>query len=154
MSELTVDATIENLDIVTDFINEQLEQAGCGAKIIMQTDLAVEEIYVNIAHYAYHPEIGKATIRCKVDGEPIQIVIGFVDGGKPYNPLEKEKPDVTASLGERQIGGLGVFLAEKMMDELSYAFQDGKNILTICKKTNLRQYGNDKIESDGEKKWN
>lgn len=134
MTELTVDATIENLDAVTDFINEQLEQAGCGTKIIMQTDLAVEEIYVNIAHYAYHPKIGKATVCCTVSGEPLQIVIGFVDGGKPYNPLEKKSPDIAAGAGERQIGGLGVFLAEKMMDDISYTYQDGKNILTICKK--------------------
>ena len=59
---------------------------------------------------------------------------GFVDEGKPYNPLEKEKPDVTVSAKERQIGGLGVFLAQKMMDDISYEFQNGKNILTICKK--------------------
>ena len=67
-------------------------------------------------------------------GDPLQVVIGFVDEGKPYNPLEKEKPDVTVSAKERQIGGLGVFLAQKMMDDISYEFQNGKNILTICKK--------------------
>ena len=120
MMELTVDATVENLDTVTDFVNRQLEQAGCSPKVIMQTDLAVEEIYVNIAHYAYHPKTGKATIRCTVGGSPLQVVIGFVDGGKPYNPLEKEKPDVTASAKERQIGGLGIFLAQKMIDDISY----------------------------------
>ena len=134
MMELTVDATVENLDTVTDFVNGQLEQAGCSPKVIMQTDLAVEEIYVNIAHYAYHPKTGKATIRCAVGGDPLQVVIEFVDEGKPYNPLEKEKPDVTVSAKERQIGGLGVFLAQKMMDDISYEFQNGKNILTICKK--------------------
>ena len=134
MTELTVAATLGNLDAVTDFVNEQLENVGCSAKIIMQTDLAVEEIFVNIALYAYHPEIGEATVRCSVGGEPLRIVIGFVDGGKPYNPLEKAEPDITAAVQERQIGGLGVFLAQKMMDDISYEFLNGKNILTICKK--------------------
>ena len=78
----------------------------------MQTDLAVEEIYVNIAHYAYH-QTGKATIRCAVGGDPLQVVIGFVDEGKPYNPLEKEKPDVTVSAKERQIGAWRYFLRKK-----------------------------------------
>lgn len=134
MTELTVAATLENLDAVTDFVNEQLERAGCSQKVIMQIDLAVEEIYVNIAHYAYHPEIGKATVRCEVGGNPLQIAIGFVDGGKPYNPLEKDEPDVTSSAQERPIGGLGVFLVKKLMDDISYEFQKGKNILTVCKK--------------------
>lgn len=134
MPELTVAATPENLDAVTDFVNRQLEQAGCSAKIIMQTDLAVEEIFINIAHYAYHPEIGEAIVRCGVGGNPIQVVIGFVDSGKPYNPLSQETPDLTASVQERQIGGLGVLLAQKMMDDISYEFQNGKNILTLCKK--------------------
>lgn len=134
MTELTVEAILENLDTVTEFINAQLEQAGCGTKIIMQTDLAVEEIYVNVAHYAYHPDIGETTIRCAVGGDPIQIEISIVDSGKPYNPLENQEPDVTADVKERQIGGLGVFLAQKVMDNISYEFKEGKNILTIYKK--------------------
>lgn len=133
MAELTVSATLENLDPVTDFINEQLELKGCSMKLQTQVDLAVEEIYVNIAHYAYHPEDGVATIRCEVGGEPLQITIEFLDSGKPYNPLEKEDPDLTLDVEERDMGGLGIYMVKNLVDEISYEYRDGKNILTIQK---------------------
>ena len=133
MAELTVAATLENLDTVTDFVNAELERANCLPKLITQVDLAVEEIYVNIAHYAYHPETGEATVRCEVGGDPLQVKIGFADRGRPYNPLAREDPDVAAGLEEREIGGLGVFLAKNLMDDISYQFRDGKNVLTISK---------------------
>ena len=103
-------------------------------KAQMQIAIAVEEIYVNIARYAYHPEVGEATIRCEVGGEPLQVVIQFMDGGKPYNPLEKDDPDTTLGVEEREIGGLGIFMVKKSMDDISYTYADGKNILTIRKK--------------------
>lgn len=134
MAEITVAATLENLDMVTDFINEQLEKADCSMKLMTQVDLAVEEIYVNIAHYAYHPEVGEAVVRCEVSGDPLQIIIGFEDHGKPYNPLEKEDPDITRSAEERPIGGLGIFMVKKLVDDISYEFKNGKNVLTISKK--------------------
>ena len=85
----------------------------------------------NIARYAYHPEVGEATIRCEVGGEPLQVVIQFMDGGKPYNPLEKDDPDTTLGVEEREIGGLGIFMVKKSMDKIDYEYSDGKNILTI-----------------------
>lgn len=133
MAELTVAATLENLELVTEFVNEQLSLAGCSGKLVTQIDLAVEEIYVNIAHYAYHPVVGEATVRCEVGGDPLQITIDFRDDGKPYNPLEKEDPDITLGAQHRQIGGLGIFMVKKLMDGVSYEFRDGKNVLTVSK---------------------
>ena len=133
MAELTIDATLENLDQVLDFVNQQMELAGCTPKLMNQVDVAVEEIYVNIARYAYHPDVGKAQVRCETGGDPFRIVIGFVDRGRPYNPLEKEDPDVTLSAEKREIGGLGIFLAKQLMDEIEYEFREGENILTLRK---------------------
>ncbi len=134
MAELTLTASLENLDQVLDFVHRQLEAADCSERIIGQVDLAVEELYTNIANYAYCPQPGEAKIRCAVQGDPLQVVIGFTDQGKPYNPLQREDPDVTAGAEDRKIGGLGVFLAKKLMDELDYEFKDGSNVLTIRKR--------------------
>lgn len=128
-----MEATVENLELVTDFINEQLESNGCSAALAAQVDLAVEEIYVNIAHYAYHPAPGSATIRCGVGGNPLSVVIEFLDEGRPYNPLEKEDPDITLCAEERAVGGLGIFMVKNLMDDIRYEHIDGKNILTIKK---------------------
>ena len=133
MKEITVPAALGELGRVTDFINEELEAQGCPLKAQMQIDIAVEEIYVNIAHYAYHPEVGEATVRCAVGGDPLQVEIQFLDSGTPYNPLAKEDPDTSLSAEERQIGGLGIYMAKKSMDHITYNYEDGKNVLTIKK---------------------
>lgn len=133
MKEITVPAKLEELDRVTEFINGELEACGCSAREQMQIDIAVEEIYVNIARYAYHSTVGTATVRCTVGGDPLQVTIQFQDEGRFYNPLEKKDPDLTLSAEERQIGGLGIYMVKKSMDDISYEYQDGKNILTIRK---------------------
>lgn len=142
MSEITVPAVIEELDTVMQFVDQHLEAANCSAKVIGQIELAVEEIYTNIVNYAYHPQKGTAKICCEVKGEPLQVMIGFSDEGKPYNPLERKQPDVTASVEDREIGGLGIFLVRKMMDEVEYQYAGGKNILTIRKNVEERGTGN------------
>ncbi len=128
--ELSVDAVIDNLDIVMDFVNTELEMSGCDKKIKTQISIAIEEIYTNIANYAYQPEIGGVMIRMTVGKE---IVIEFEDNGAPYNPIEKPDPDITKSAEEREIGGLGIFMVKKMMDSIDYQHVDHKNILTIRK---------------------
>ena len=133
MKSLTVPARIDQLDTVQEFIQQELETQDCMPKVMIQISIAVEEIFVNIAHYAYQPVEGDATIRCEVGGDPLEVTIQFLDNGKPYNPLEKEDPDVTLSAEERGIGGLGIFMVKKSMDSLDYEYQDGKNILTIKK---------------------
>jgi anti-sigma regulatory factor (Ser/Thr protein kinase) len=94
----------------------------------------VEEVYVNIAHYAYNPEIGGVTIRVQIEEEPLEIILTFIDKGKPYDPLAKEDPDVTLAVEDRQIGGLGIFMVKKSMDNISYEYNEGRNILTLKRK--------------------
>lgn len=133
MKTLTVPARIDQLEVVQEFIQQELEKQDCSPKAQIQISIAVEEIFVNIAHYAYKPVEGDATIRCEVGGDPLEVTIQFLDHGKPYNPLAKEDPDVTLSAEERGIGGLGIFMVKKSMDSLDYEYHDGKNILTIKK---------------------
>ena len=133
MKDITVDATLDNLEVVQDFVREELESRGCSMKVMMQIEIAVEEIYVNIVHYAYNPEVGKATIRCEVLDNPMQVVIQFLDSGVPFDPLAKEDADITLSAEERNIGGLGIFMVKQSMDEVNYEYKEGKNVLTIKK---------------------
>jgi anti-sigma regulatory factor (Ser/Thr protein kinase) len=134
MKELTIAATIENIETVTDFVNEQLEAYDCPMKAQMQIDIAIDELFGNIAHYAYNPEIGSATVRVEVIEDPLSVVITFIDNGIPYDPLKKEDPNTTLSADEREIGGLGIFMVKKTMDDVIYEYKDGQNRLTIVKK--------------------
>ena len=134
LKELNITAVPENLEQVTAFVEAQLEQWDCPPKVLMQLTLAVEEIFINISSYAYDPEIGPATIRVEVGQEPIEVSITFMDKGKPYDPLQKKDPDLSLSAEERQIGGLGIFLVKKTMDDIRYEYVGGKNILRIVKR--------------------
>ncbi len=133
MKELNVEAKDENLYQVLDFVNEQLEAFDCAPAVKIQLDIAVEEIFVNISHYAYNPEVGPATIRAEVTQDPLSVTLTFMDHGIPYDPLVKEDPDITLSAEERAIGGLGIFMVKKSMDQVEYEYKDGQNILTIKK---------------------
>ena len=134
MADLTVDALVSNLDQVLAFVDGQLETMDCSMKAQMQIDVAVEEIYVNIANYAYAPETGKAYISVRPDPENASVTIEFRDNGIPFDPLAKADPDVTLSAEERKIGGLGIYMVKKSMDAMEYNRKDGQNILTITKK--------------------
>lgn len=131
MQELVISAVNDNLDRVQDFVSGFLEEAGFQTKQIMQVNIAVEEIYVNISSYAYNPDVGPVTIRCTSDAN--KAVIEFIDSGKRYNPLEREDPDITQAAEERGVGGLGVFMVKKLMDNISYRYENGNNILIIEK---------------------
>ncbi|MGI6069840.1 MAG: ATP-binding protein [Blautia sp.] len=132
--ELIVPAKLDELPKVLEFIDRELERLECSMKTQMQIDIAVEEIYVNIAHYAYQPGMeGDAKICCAVGGEPLKVSIQFIDNGIPYNPLEKQDPNIALSAEDRNIGGLGIFMVKKSMDNVTYNYEDGKNILTIHK---------------------
>ncbi len=133
MKELQVMATLENTEKVLNFIEEELDHIDCPVKAKMQLSVAVDEIFSNIARYAYQPEIGPATVRMEIKEEPLMVVLTFLDKGMPYNPLMREDPDVTEGLEEREIGGLGIFLVKKTMDAVEYEYKDEKNILTIKK---------------------
>ncbi|MBR2885812.1 MAG: ATP-binding protein [Clostridia bacterium] len=133
MKELTIAATVENIETVTDFVNEQLEAFDCLIRAQMQIDIAIDELFGNIAHYAYSPGIGQATVQVDVVEEPLSVVITFIDNGVPYDPLAKADPDTTLSVEERDIGGLGIYMVKKSMDEIAYEYKDGQNILKIKK---------------------
>ena len=131
--ELEVEATVDNLRNVMDFVDEYLERIGCGMKEQMQIDVAVEEIFVNIANYAYAPGTGKAKVSLSTEASPQAVLIRFTDSGVPYNPMAKEDPDVTLAAEDREIGGLGIFMVKKSMDDVIYEYRDGQNILTLKK---------------------
>ena len=134
MKELTIAAVVENIDTVTEFVNVQLEALNCSMKAQMQIDIAIDELFGNIAHYAYNPDVGSATVRVEVTEEPLAVIITFIDGGVPYDPLKTADPDISLSAEDRQLGGLGIYMVKKSMDEISYEYKDGKNILSIKKK--------------------
>ena len=129
---LSVEASTEQLDSVLAFTDAFLERNDCLPKAQMLIDLSVEEVFVNIAHYAYPGGTGEASVSLAMDGE--NAIITFEDSGKEYNPLKKKDPDITLSAEERPIGGLGIFLVKKNMDDVSYCRKDGKNILKLVKK--------------------
>ena len=131
--ELETAASVNELDKVIGFVDEQLESADCPMNIQLQIELAVEEIFVNIANYAYAPGSGNAVIRVGISGDPLTAEITFMDHGVQYDPLAKEDPDVSLPASERDIGGLGIFLTKKNMDELFYEYRDGMNIFTMKK---------------------
>lgn len=134
MKELNIEAKTENLDQVIEFVKECLGQYDCSDRILTQLIIAIEEIFVNVAHYAYGQEEGRATVRIEIKKNPLSVVISFLDNGVQYNPLEKPDPDITLSAEQRQIGGLGIFMVKKSMDAVAYEYKEGQNILTITKK--------------------
>ena len=135
VNELTMEAEYGRLDEVMGFVDGLLEKYGCPEYVQLQIDLAVEELYLNIASYAYYPDTGSATIRVEYRKRPVRnVTITFIDSGSPYDPLAKEDPDTALAAEQRPIGGLGIFMAKKMMDEIRYERKDGCNILTMIKR--------------------
>ena len=133
MHELTVEAIIDNVPAVTRFVDEKLEALDCPLRAQTQIDVAIDELFSNIAKYAYHPDTGPATVRVEVEKDPMAVIITFIDNGIPYDPLSADVPDVTLNAEQRQIGGLGIYLVRKTMDEITYEYKDGQNILRIKK---------------------
>ena len=134
MKELTIAATVENIETVTAFVEEQLDALDCPVKARMQINIAIDELFGNIAHYAYNPDVGEATVRVEVVEEPLSVVITFIDKGVPYDPLAAADPDTSLPAEERALGGLGIFMVKKSMDEVTYRYENGSNILSIRKK--------------------
>jgi sigma-B regulation protein RsbU (phosphoserine phosphatase) len=127
-------AKTESLGEVLAFIEQTLEEYDCSMKTQMALCVAIEEVFVNVAHYAYGEGEGKVEFTVDFDQETRYITFKMVDSGIPFDPLKKSDPDITLSAEEREIGGLGIFIAKKTMDEISYDYKDGKNILTMIKK--------------------
>ncbi|MBQ1526224.1 MAG: ATP-binding protein [Lachnospiraceae bacterium] len=134
MKQMKTKARREQLESVLMFLEEELSSIRHNTKNKIQLFIAVEELFVNIASYAYYPAEGDAEIDIDTDNENNFVYITFIDSGKPYNPLEREDPDVTLSAKERKIGGLGIYMVKKSMDDMSYEYKNGCNILKIGKK--------------------
>lgn len=133
MKKMEISALSENTYKVIDFIDNELSEYGCDIKTTMQIELAVEEVFVNIANYAYAPKTGNAEIAVEVSENPKKIIIEFRDSGKQYNPLETQEADVTLPPEKRKIGGLGIFLIKKNIDNIYYQYKNSQNILTLEK---------------------
>ena len=133
MKELIIDAVLENISVVTEFVDEILESQDCPMKTQMQIDIAIDELVGNIAQYAYGDACGQVTVQVEIEENPKAVSITFIDSGVPYDPLKKEDPDISLSLEEREVGGLGIYLVKKSMDELSYEYKNGQNHMKIKK---------------------
>ena len=131
---LELAAEIENFDQVTAFVEERLEALGCMGKTAMQIQMAVEEVFVNIASYAYYPGKGNTKISIWGTSAPDMVWLRFADGGLPFDPLEKADPDISQKAEQREIGGLGIFMVKEFMDSVSYTYENQENTLTIGKK--------------------
>ena len=131
--ELKIEAVVNNVDKVTDFVNEQLEEMDCPMRAMTQIDIALDELFSNICRYAYGDEVGYATVSVRRAPQENAVLITLEDEGIPFDPLAVEEPDTTLGIAERGIGGLGIFLVRKTMDDIAYEYKDGKNVLTIVK---------------------
>ena len=137
MEILSTEASVDNLSEVLEFVEDKLEGCGCPPSVVTQIDVALEEIFVNVANYAYAP--GKGTARIEVetstdDGGSVTITV--TDSGTRFDPLARPDPDITLPAEEREIGGLGIYMVKKSMDEVRYEYRDGHNRFTMFKRFN------------------
>ena len=134
MRSIIVSANDEDTAPIVEFVEGELALHDCPSRALYQIEVAIEEILVNIVSYAGLSETDGVEVRCEVLENPLRVVLQFLDGGIPFDPLAKGDPDTSpAALMERE-GGLGIFMVKKMMDDVSYAYEDGKNTLTILKR--------------------
>jgi anti-sigma regulatory factor (Ser/Thr protein kinase) len=134
MTKQTFPAKVEALSDVLGFVDQTLESYECPMKIQTAVCVAIEEVFVNVAHYAYGEGEGDMTLSIEFDAESREITFRMTDKGTPFDPLKKPDPDITLSAEEREIGGLGIFIAKKTMNTITYAYENGENILTMTKK--------------------
>ncbi len=134
MAKTIVPARIENLENMIAFIRKGVESVGLTKKELNQVHLVCEETLLNIINYAYPDKTGDIEISYQIDTGSKEITLQFCDGGVPFNPLSVPEPDVDAPIEERDVGGLGIFLVRKIMQDVQYRRQDDKNILTLTKK--------------------
>ena len=143
MKEFITEAKRENLPKVLEFVDGQLETVDCPMLTQTSIDVAVEELFINIASYAYDMENGTAVVQVTVLEDPLSVEITFIDNGQQYDPLAREDPDITLPKQKRKKGGLGIFMVKKTMDDVHYEYKDGRNILTIRKNLKEGHKGNE-----------
>ena len=126
-------AKLENLNEITDAVQTELERINCPMSIVSKLSIAIDEIYSNISKFSYTDGNGPVTVTLDEEFEPHRVVLKFVDKGRPFNPIANELPDVSLGAEEREIGGLGIFMVRKMMDDIRYVYADDSNILELVK---------------------
>lgn len=134
MKEWTFEAKIDRIPWLTEQVDALLEGLDCTIKAQMQIDVAIDELLANIASYAYETGEGQVTVRFDFQPDNRTVALTFIDSGIPYDPLAKPDPDVALEVEKRSVGGLGIFLVKKTMDDMTYARRDGHNVLTIRKR--------------------
>ncbi|MBR4935192.1 MAG: ATP-binding protein [Anaerotignum sp.] len=127
-------ANVDALPDVLGFVEETLESYECPMKIQMAVCVAIEEVFVNVAHYAYGDGEGDVNFSIGFDKGNRDVIFRMADKGVPFDPLKKEDPDITLSAEEREIGGLGIFITKKTMDTVTYSYENNENILTMIKR--------------------
>lgn len=133
MRSITIPANDDDPTPIVEFVQEELERHECPPRALYQIEVAIEEILVNIVSYAGLSGADGVEVRCEVLEDPLRVVVQFLDGGVPFDPLAKEDPDTSPEGIMEREGGLGIFMVKKMMDDVSYAYENGKNTLTILK---------------------
>lgn len=134
MTYKTFPAKTEALSDVLGFVEQMLDSFECPIKIQVALCVAIEEVFVNVAHYAYGEGEGNMSLGIGFDEESRAISFRMTDKGIPFDPLKKPDPDISLSADEREIGGLGIFITKKTMDSLTYTYENNENILTMIKK--------------------
>ena len=127
-------ARVEALSDVLGFVDQTLDSCECPMKIQTAICVAIEEVFVNVARYAYGEGEGDVALGVGFNAESREITFRMADKGTPFDPLKKPDPDITLSAEEREIGGLGIFITKKTMDSVSYAYENGENVLTMTKR--------------------
>ena len=134
MTNRTFPAKTEALSDILGFVDQMLDSFGCPMKIQTAVCVAIEELFVNVAHYAYGDSEGDVILGIGFDEVNRAVTFRMTDKGIPFDPLKKADPDITQPAETREIGGLGIFIAKKTMDAITYAYANGENILTMIKK--------------------
>ena len=134
MTDKTFPAKVDALSDVLGFVDQTLESYECPMKIQMAICVAIEEVFVNVAHYAYGDGEGDVTFSIGFNAQSREITFRMTDKGTPFDPLQKPDPDITLSAEDREIGGLGIFITKKTMNTVTYAYENGENVLTMIKK--------------------
>ena len=130
----TFDAKLDNLDEVLAFLETELENHDASMKVMMPISVCLEEMYVNVCHYAYEGISDMGYCKIDIDFENDDVIITLTDSGIPFDPVKKADPDISLSADERNIGGLGILMVKKTMDSIFYIRENDKNVFTMRKK--------------------
>ncbi len=130
LSQIRLPAKRENLEKFSEHVLQCAEKQGIDRKRLIQINLSLEEVLVNICDYSYRDNEGDIEVICGLDNDN-RFVIEITDSGIPFDIHSFDEPDLNADISERKVGGLGIYLIKKMMDDIQYRFEDNKNILKL-----------------------